>query len=155
MNKIRKTINKRIKSATSAAVYNQKDNKVITNGHLTWGHIHGDREMNTEEEVGSRSLAFCKRVDEKANINGQPLKVHKKRKRKTKDRKHHNAAQHDGTQDVNSVTESSPHLSTTTEDNVSCVADSYEVKSFHTHKPCKVCSVMSMSSCNLELPYQK
>ena len=141
MNKIRKTINKRIKSATSAAVYNQKDNKVITNGHLTWGHIHGDREMNTEEEVGSRSLAFCKRVDKKASINGQPLKVHKKRKRKTKDKKQHNTARYDGTQNINSVTESSPHLSAITEDNVPCVADSYAVKNFHTHKPCKVCSV--------------
>lgn len=136
MNKIRKNINKRIKSA--AAVY-QEDSKITTNGHLARQHMHSNREMNVEEE-GSRSLAFSKCVDGKTSISGDTLKVHKKRKRKVKG-KQGNAAWLNGTQDDNFATKSSTsHLSATAEDNVSCVADTYEVKNLRTHKSCKVWS---------------
>ena len=131
---MRKNINKRIRSVASA-VY-REDNKMITNGRLPWHHIHGDREANVEE--GSRSLAFSKRVDGKASISGETLKVHKKRKRKTKG-KQGNAAWHNETQDDNFATKSSTsHLSATAEDKVSCVADTYEIKNLCTHKSCKV-----------------
>ena len=36
----------------------RKTIKLTTNDHLAWGHMHGDRGMNTKEE-SSRLLAFC------------------------------------------------------------------------------------------------
>ena len=116
MNKIRKNINKRIKSTS---LYQER------HFSRTAASRHHDIDKGLTEDEGSRSLAVCSHVSAKITTSDEALKIQKKRKRRKKNK-------HNTIQDK----ESSPiHSLTTVEENIPCVVDSYK-----THKP-KVWSV--------------
>lgn len=107
---------------------------MVGNGHMAWQQT--GKKSNAIDD-GSRSLAFCSRVNTKATISSEALKTQRKKKRRKKDKS--NIIQ-DSFQ-----TESSPtHSFITTEENVPCISnDSCKGKSLITHKP-KVWSVYAI-----------
>ena len=133
MNKIRRNINKRIRST----LMHQEGTEMIANGHMAW-RPHINKDMSPDE--GSRSLAFCSHVSGKTTISDEALKIHKtKRKRRRK-------GKYSITQDNFVTEESNPaHVLATAEESVN---NSCKANDLCTHKP-KVRSVSLMSSYSL------
>lgn len=127
MNKIRKKINKRIKSAS---LYQEETDKLMGNTDSPWQHHIIDTDLNAEEG-GSRSLAFCSHVSRNPTISNV-LKIQKKpKKRKRKDRL-------DITQESFQAKSSPTYSSVIVGEVVPCIADSFKKKNSSTHDRPKV-----------------
>lgn len=125
MNKVRRNINKRIRSS----LVHREGTEMLANGScMAWQH--NDKDTNADE--GSRTLAFGSHVSRKTTISGETSKIHKKRKRRGK----HNATQGNPAHSL---------ATTTAEEDVSCVTDSYKAKDLCTPKA-KVWSILLIRS---------